>query len=215
MLEIAEVEQGTGGWRQWRAGMPTASQFSKIVTGTGKPSTQAAGYLNELLAGCYGVFNEGFQGNHWTRRGLELEPEARAVYEFLTDCDVMEIGFVSNGLAGCSPDGAIEVANMLHESFKPFSCAGLEIKCLKASEHVAILRSQKIPSIHKPQVYGSLWLTGWAWWDFFAYHPSMPHYLQRVTADDTEYRAWIKVFLVEIEKFNEKLNKAKQQLGIA
>ena len=47
---IHGCEQGTDEWFQARCGIPTASSFDKLITPTGKPSTQADAYMHQLLA---------------------------------------------------------------------------------------------------------------------------------------------------------------------
>ena len=45
-----DLQQGSAEWVKARLGIPTASQFSRIITSTGKLSGQADGYMHELLA---------------------------------------------------------------------------------------------------------------------------------------------------------------------
>ena len=47
--------------------------------------------------------------NNYTITGIEREPEARELYEFLRSVDVEEVGFITtdDGTAGCSPDGLV------------------------------------------------------------------------------------------------------------
>ena len=45
---IVDCEQGTEEWFQARMGVPSASNFSRICTTTGKWSAQAESYINEL-----------------------------------------------------------------------------------------------------------------------------------------------------------------------
>jgi len=50
MIIEYDIEQGSERWLQARLGIPTASAFDKIVTSTGKASTQSNAYMNKLLA---------------------------------------------------------------------------------------------------------------------------------------------------------------------
>ena len=119
---IHDVEQGSPEWFGVRH-VPTASNFSKILTAGGKASTSANVYMIDLLATWLVGFapDEGF-GNAWTDRGHELEVIARENYEIERDT-VTEIGFCTtdDGLYGCSPDGLVG------------AFGGLEIKCPNAS----------------------------------------------------------------------------------
>ena len=59
---------------------------------------------------------------------------------------------------GCSPDGLID------------GDGGVEVKDrISYKQH---LRSERLglPSEHKPQVQGSLWITERKWWDFVSYY---------------------------------------------
>ena len=49
-MRICVHEQGTDGWLRDRLGCPSGSNFSKLITATGKPSTSADGYINQMIA---------------------------------------------------------------------------------------------------------------------------------------------------------------------
>ena len=103
---IHDVEQGTTPWLELRAGIPTSSEFGRIVTPTGKPSSSAKSYMFELMA-------ERLMGHPvtsfvttWMERGHELEPEAVDFYAFQTNEDPQPVGFVTDDSkrVGASPD---------------------------------------------------------------------------------------------------------------
>lgn len=171
---ILDMEQGTDEWHQARLGIPTASNFDKIVTSTGAKSKQAAGYMDDLLAGwLMGKPAETYTNRHM-ERGTELEPDARSAYEFIYEKDVQQVGFVirDDGLCGCSPDGLIG------------DDGGLEIKSPTPGVHVSYLRSQRLPAKYVQQVQGAMWICERNWWDFISYHPDMP--LVRVPVERDE-----------------------------
>lgn len=171
---VLECEQGSEEWHKARAGVPSASNFSKLITAAGKPSTSAETYINSLIAYLItGTVEESYKNEHMARGNL-LEPQARAMYELATDNVVTEVGFCLHDtiMAGCSPDGLVG------------DDGGLEIKCPSASTHVGYLRSQKLPTIYKQQVMGCLWITGREWWDFMSFHPEMEDLIVRVYRDD-------------------------------
>ena len=62
---------------------------------------------------------------------------------------------------------------------------GLEIKCPAPRTMVSYLRDPQI-GVKKywQQMQGCMWITKRDWWDFFAYHPEMPHVLVRVERDN-------------------------------
>ena len=171
---VLECEQGSEEWHKARAGVPSASNFSKLITAAGKPSTSAETYINSLIAYLItGTVEESYKNENMARGNL-LEPQARAMYELATDNVVTEVGFCLHDtiMAGCSPDGLVG------------DDGGLEIKCPSASTHVGYLRSQKLPTIYKQQVMGCLWITGREWWDFMSFHPEMEDLIVRVYRDD-------------------------------
>ena len=93
-MQLHNVEQGTIAWQQARMGIPTASGFEKIITPTGKASTQAEAYSEKLLAEyILGYPVETFTGNAHTDRGKELEPQAVKFYEAQRELDTTPVGF--------------------------------------------------------------------------------------------------------------------------
>ena len=83
-----------------RLGIPTSSQFSRILTPGGKLSASRDGYLAELIAEwALGEQFSEFAGTEWTERGHILEGEARAAYGLLRDADVTEVGTCYQGRA--------------------------------------------------------------------------------------------------------------------
>jgi len=170
---ILDVEQGTDEWLQARLGVPTASNYSKLITSTGKPSTSAEKYINELIAQkITGQLPETFKSDAM-ERGNELEEQARSYYEFMTDNEVEEVGLILNyDGAGCSPDGLIG------------DDGGIEIKCPLASTHVGYLRAGKLPTAYVQQVQGCMYITGRKWWDFVSFHPEIESMIIRVERDE-------------------------------
>ena len=171
-----ECEQGSVEWLNARLGVPSASMFAKIVTTKGAWSTQADGYINQLIAEDLTGEPTPFYQNEHMARGTELEPEARSAYEFLNDVVVEQVGFCLHDTmrAGCSPDGLVGDEGE----------GGLEIKCPSGAVHVSYLRDGKLPSKYYQQVMGCLWITGRKWWDFMSYHPDMKPLIVRVERDE-------------------------------
>ena len=172
-MQIINVEQGTDEWLRARLGVPTASCYSKLITTQGKRSTQAESYINELIGQrITGEIPETFKSEAM-ERGNELEPQARAYYELMTDNEVEEVGLIINDIgAGCSPDGLIG------------EDGGLEIKCPKLSTHIGYLRSGKLPSKYMQQVQGCMYITNRGWWDFMSFHPDVESMIIRVYRDE-------------------------------
>lgn len=168
-MEIHDVEQRGEEWYGLRAGLPTASEFSKIVTSRGEPSKSAATYALTLAAELFaGKPVDAWEGNSWTERGREMETRAIELYEFTRDLDVRPVGFVTDddGTMGCSPDGFVDDDGLV------------EVKCLKAENHVkAILYFQKherCPPDYVQQAQGQMMICGRKWCDIVFYHPVLP-----------------------------------------
>ena len=183
---ILSDEQGSPEWLASRLGRPSASNFGRLVTGSGKPSSSAESYINEMIAERLTGRSKPFYTNEHMERGNALEPEAREAYEFITDFEVVETGFILHDSEefGCSPDGLVAEQG------------GLEIKCPSDSVHVSYLRAGKVPSKYYQQVQGCLWITGREWWDFMSYHPEMPHLLVRAHRNEK----YIEAMAEQVEK---------------
>ena len=158
-MKVVNVTQGSPEWYQARCGLPTASEFSRIVTpARADYSAQASDYIADLIVETI----EGPQLGYKSRdmeRGSFLEDEARSEYEFLTDHTIVEAGLVRIYGAGWSPDGLIG------------DKGAVEIKCPKSSTHVKWLLSGALPMEHKPQVHGALYIGELEWVDFVSYCP--------------------------------------------
>lgn len=183
-MKIHDVEQGSPSWFQIRAGKPTASAFSKLVTNTlgedGKyaPSKAIESYAAALAAEVFaGKPMDEFHGNSFMDRGKEHEAEAIALYGFTRDCEVQKVGFITDDAetCGCSPDGLVG------------EDGGLEVKILKAENHVKVASYYEKYGRAEPkytqQVQGGLWITGRKWWDQLFWSPELPAIIIRQTPD--------------------------------
>lgn len=202
---IHDCEQGSDEWLSLRAGIPTGSEFSNLITSTGKLSSSMNDYAMFLAAEKFAGKPLGeFSGNNDTRRGQELEPEARADYAFTYGRQIEEVGFITDDLCryGVSPDGMVEEDGLA------------EIKCLKTKNHVkAIVHYNKYgtpPSGYYPQSQGQLLVTGRKWCDMVFYHPDLPMVVARVLPD-YKYIQVLKAQLKAVEaKRNLFLNEIKK-----
>lgn len=177
-MNILECKQGSEDWYCARAAKPTASKADKLITPTGRMSTQSAAYMNRLLAE-HIDYEEATAFDVKTRimeRGNELEPQARELYETITGHQVTEVGgiwFDDDQSALCSPDGLI----LSKEK-------GLEIKCPLLTTHVENVRAGEIPKKYILQVQTAMAFTGYKEWDFMSYHPSYKPMICTVSADE-------------------------------
>ena len=171
---VHDCEQGSPEWLAARLGIPTASEFDKIISPTGKPSTQCDAYANRLLAEIMvGKPVESFEPTGWMDRGNVLEPEAVSFYELQTDREAVAVGFITDDLRtmGASPDRLIGDDGLL------------EIKCPAPHTHVQYLLDGAIDRKYYPQVQGQLLVTGRAWADLVSYHPELPPVVIRIERD--------------------------------
>ena len=178
---VSLCDQGSQAWFGVRLGIPTASHAELIVTPTGKAATGQGrqSYINGLVAERLTGSIEMQHDTPAMERGRNLEPQARAWYEFETGRKVVEVGFVyrdADKTAGASPDGLVVG-----------ECGGIEIKCLMRRAHVGALLAGAPPKEYRPQVQFCLWTTGAAWWDFvlFTPEPELPSRIWRVLPDET------------------------------
>jgi len=172
------AEPGTDAWRLARFGVPSASNFSRIVTAKGARSSSLEGYAAELAGEVFaGKSLDQFDGNVWMNRGKEKEAEAIELYRFTTDAKVEQCGFIvlDDESAGCTPDALVDEDGLL------------ECKCLKAERHVAAMhyyqKHNRPPTDYIQQTQGQLMITGRAWVDLMFYHPDLPPLIIRQTPD--------------------------------
>ncbi len=197
-MRIIECVQGDPVWINARLGLPTASNFDRIITPTGKPSAQAPKYLAKLVAEWFlGESLDDYQSG-FMERGTELEPQARAFYEFDTEQTVREVGLCLTdfGNAGCSPDGLVG------------DDGGLEIKTPSAEVHMGYVIGG-MPTDYFVQVQGCLWVTGRSWWDLQAWNPALPKVRVRYHRDEK----FINALAVEVDAFADRLSDAREKLA--
>lgn len=199
-MMVIDCDQGSDEWFQARRGIPTASEFNKIITPAKlDPSKSADTYINKLIAEWLrDQSDEGFQ-SEWMKRGHEIEQEASNYYSFTTDLEVLQVGFCLEdaGRWGCSPDGLIEDG-------------GIEIKCPSPGIHVGYLLANKLPTEYRLQVLGDLLITGHSWWDFISYHPDMEALIVRTCRKD--FKEELMILEKALIATNKKLYDKKQNL---
>jgi len=184
---IVDCEQGDDEWFQARLGIPTASEFSNIITpAKGDYSKSATTYMHKLIAETItGKEATGFM-SIWMERGKETEAEARSYYEFTQGVEVEQVGFIyrdERKLIGCSPDGILNKTK------------GLEIKCPSPGVMVNYLLNPALPSEYIPQLQGSMLVTGFDEWDFIAYHSDFDEQLIITVKRDREYISKLEMYL--------------------
>lgn len=172
-MQIHNCEQGTPEWFAVRCGVPTASNFDKIITTKGEPSKQAEKYMFRLAGEkVSGQMEEGYT-NLAMQRGVELEAEARSYYEVITGQTVEKVGFcLADDGYGCSPDGLVGDDGLI------------EIKCPQIATQVDYLLKGSLPTEYFQQVQGQLLVTGRKWVDFISYYPMLKPLIVRVNREE-------------------------------
>lgn len=182
-LEIFTFEQGSPEWDAIRLGVVTASEFKSVLAkGEGKVRAK---YMRTLAGEAIrGKPFERYVNDHM-ERGHAEEDEARNLYTFMTDNEVERIGFMRRGRVGYSPDGLVGADGLL------------EIKTKLDHLHIECLEADTLPSEHKSQCQGGLWVSGRQWIDFVSHCPGLPIFVKRVVRDE----AYIARIKIEVDEF--------------
>lgn len=174
-MKIHNVAQGTPEWKALRTGIPTASEFDKIITPTGKLSGQADAFAARLVAEIVlGRSMEADLSNvEAIARGNELEPMAALAYEFEFGVTTEKVGFITNdeGTVGISPDRLVGNDGLV------------EIKCPFAPTHVLYM-TKGFDKKYYPQVQGQLLYSEREWNDRVSYSDELPLYRERTYRDE-------------------------------
>ena len=215
---ISEAAQGSPDWYSLRMGIPTASEFHRIVQPGGEPRFKKDGspyksHEGELADGrwkyacelaCERLLNESKQtidGLQWVERGKMLEPDAVELYESLHG-RTAQCGFIcpDDRRYGCSPD-------RIHCD----ELGGLELKCPSGPIHLWYFINNGPGHAYRCQVQGSLMVTGFTHWDFMSYHPNFPEVLVRFERDEpfiAKLREGLDQFCREVDGIVAKIKEA-------
>lgn len=192
------MEQGSPEWFAAKCGKVSASHIGEVMARTKKGLGAARRhYLDKLVA-------ERITGRPSIQksvasldRRLEMEPDARVAYEFYSDNEVTEVGFIEHPTipnAGASPDGLVAADG------------GLELKCLDTAQHIEVLTTGIIDPDYLKQCDFGMACTGREWWDFASFDPLMPEemklYVQRIPRDEgriAEIETAVIQFLSEVD----------------
>lgn len=177
---ITNIDQGSEEWHALRYGWITASRFKDVASNgrSGAESKTRKAYMLHLAAECLTDMRVETFTNEYMEWGTQTEPQARSMYELETGNEVYQVAFIRHGTlkAGCSPDGLIGDNGMI------------EIKCPKSTTQIETYLSGKMPSQHKAQVQGQLWVSGREWCDFVSFDPRIngaaSYFCARVERDE-------------------------------
>ena len=174
---IHDVEQRTPEWLQLRLGIPTASEFRRIITTVkGDLSKSAKDYAYELVAETLlsRPLETPFRNVFAMERGKLLEPQAVKQYEFSTRTQTRAVGFITtdDGRIGCSPDRLIIGERR-----------GVEIKCCLDAGHMG-LRIGGPDDDYRQQCQGIMAVAELESLDLYGWHPELPDVLIRKQRDE-------------------------------
>lgn len=198
MIVYDTLEQGTPEWCEVRRGIPTASNFDKILTPGGKPSAQAKPYMRHLIAEL--IIGRPIQQvkTSWMQRGNEMEGEAMSFYEFDQEVTIKRVGFIENDLRtwGCSPDALVGNDGMA------------EFKCPAPDTHIGYMLWSDVATDYRVQLQGQLFVAERDWVDICSYHPELPPVIVRVQRDEP----YITLLAAALEQFVEDMSIERQRL---
>jgi putative phage-type endonuclease len=192
------LEQGSPEWLAARAGSLGASQVADALARTKSGWGASRANIRAQLARerLTGKPTEGFCSAAM-QRGKDLEPQARAMYEFETGCQVEEIALVRHPEidgSHCSPDGLCDAAGLV------------EIKCCGDARHHEMLTGDDPEDRYVKQCFWQMACTGRQWVDLAYFNPDWPAEMQlvvrRIDRDDdaiSELEAEVSKFLAEVD----------------
>lgn len=188
IFPASQMNQGSPEWWDIRRGIPTVSEFDRILspkrfkTGAqakfladlcadvGHPAERAPGWLTDRL-------NK--PPNGAVEEGVRREAESRSWLAMERECFVEQVGFVldDGGMWGGSPDGLIVGdAGTLD--------GALELKNPQLNTQALRLMTGELPREYVNQCHGHLIVTGLSKCTFLSYCPPLDPLLIDVAADD-------------------------------
>lgn len=200
---VSPHEQRSPAWFKERLGLPTASMFSEIITTKGKPTaeTRSQKYIDELASEIFTGRNTVRFTNQKMRNASEREPDARALYEVVTNYDVQEVGLCwidEQKKYGASPDGLVNLDG------------GFETKDAEPHVQIMRMRTKWNGMEHFHQCQGGMYVCNRKWWDLQSYCEGMQPIIIRFWRDDV----WMSKLKIELDKFCLKLAMTVNQLRI-
>lgn len=200
-VQIHDCEQGSDAWRAVRAGIPTTSEFACLIAKSAERKGRRT-YMFKLAGEIITGEPAESYSNANMDRGHEMEPEARRYYEFLNDVEVRQVGFVTNGRKGCSPDGLIGERGMY--------------ECKSKAPHILIeaLLKDEFPAAHKAQCQGALWVCEREWIDIHCYWPNMPPLIKRAGRDEKYIAALASAVTEFTQELDEVVAQIRARMGV-
>jgi len=199
---IINCEQGTEEWSAYRIGSVGASSIDKIITSTGKRSTQRKKYMYQLA----GEIITGQKAESFStpamEEGIRREAESRELFEMVNDVEVQQVGLiVPDNKPGwhCSPDGIIDYTD--HH-------VGFEVKNPNMATHIEYLDKGVLPTKYKLQVQMSMYVSKYTQWFFMSHFPGIKPLILKVDRDEeiiSVIDKELKLFVAELTNLVERL----------
>lgn len=194
MIKHTGYEQGSEDWAIARSGIPTASEFSNLVTPEFeiRKGQMPTTYLAEKVA-------EAWQGGPLLKfntvdmdLGRLLEGEAIPWFEIAFEKKIERVGLCTtdDGRIGCSPDGLIG------------EDSGIEIKCPRVDTQVGYLLDGGVPKAYAAQVQGAMFVTGRPQWTFMSYCRHFPVLVLKVERDEAAQEAIAEALELFLSRFD-------------
>ena len=144
---LHDVPQYSEAYDRLKLGIPTSSNFHKIITPQGKPSKQWREYACLLIAERILQRKIELYRSPAMEWGLIVEAEAADWYEFDHDVTVQKVGFITDDArtVGCSPDRLVGDDGLL------------EIKAPLPHTQVEYWLSDEVNERFRPQLQGQLY----------------------------------------------------------
>ncbi len=167
------ITQGHVDWFSLRVGKVTASEMCNLLTPelTLRKGQTPLTYAYTKVAEAYRGKPQIHTGSWATEQGQVRQEFAIPFLALEKDWKIQDGGFfeTDDGRAGCSPDGIVGNVELFpHEAF------GIEVKCPEPTAHVRYLCEGILPKDYVPQVYASLYVTGFKKWVFMSFHNDFP-----------------------------------------
>ena len=214
---IHRCAQRSDEWDRLRLGIPTSSNFDKIITPSrGNASEQWLTYANHLLAErCLGRRVDTYTSEHM-ERGAKVEDDARLWYEMDQGIDTEQIGFITtdDGLVGCSPDflvgddGLGEIKCPKPATMIEYSMGALIELLRHTGEDQDLLaflvrfRNKTTAEKYRPQLQGQLYVSDRDWTHVIAWHEEINPLIAPIERDEK----YIDKLEAELDRFSRYLD---------
>jgi putative phage-type endonuclease len=201
MIIYDKLDQRTEDWHRIRAGKLTGSDFHTLM---GNGETKNNLLLKKTAERLHGYIEEDCYTNADLQRGIELEKQARLLYEMETGIKVKEVGFIElDEWTGCSPDGLIkeeyidlrdmwesimlkdmEFKDDYEKAERELYGGIIEIKCPKDTVFLNQIIHDKIKPEYYTQIQFNMYVSGSKYCDYIAYNMNYPLFIKRIERDE-------------------------------